>query len=233
MTADSDRAVFDRLTRTDPPARTSALFDTACVLGGSIAGLMAARVLADHARTVLIIERDEVDAEARPRPGVPQDRQGHVLLPAGRAQIERWLPGFTREALDCGAVFVEPERQVTYLGDQPQMPNRARPFLAGTRPFLESLIRRRVLGLPNVSTVAARATGLEFRDGAVHAVRYAANGAEQVVAVDFVVDAMGRSSKSSEWVERAGFQRPQLHRLAPHRHQLRDRAVRPFRGPLR
>jgi 2-polyprenyl-6-methoxyphenol hydroxylase-like FAD-dependent oxidoreductase len=213
LTADSDRAVFDRLTRTDPPTRVSALFDTACVLGGSIAGLMAARVLADHARTVLIIERDEVDAEARPRPGVPQDRQGHVLLPAGRAQIERWLPGFTRDALDCGAVFVEPERQVTYLGDQPQMPNRARPFLAGTRPFLESLIRRRVLGLPNVSTVAARATGLEFRDGAVHAVRYAANGAEQVVGVDFVVDAMGRSSKSSEWVERAGFQRPQLHRL--------------------
>jgi len=211
--ADSARAVFDRLTRTDPPARTSALFDTAGVLGGSIAGLMAARVLADHARTVLIIERDDVGAEGRPRPGVPQDRQGHVLLPAGRAQIERWLPGFTREALDCGAVLVEADRQVTYLGDQPQMPNRDRPFLASTRPFLESLIRRRVLELPNVSALSARATGMEFRDGAVRAVRYAANGAEDVVGVDFVVDAMGRSSKSSDWVERAGFQRPQLHRL--------------------
>jgi 2-polyprenyl-6-methoxyphenol hydroxylase-like FAD-dependent oxidoreductase len=34
------------------------LFGTACVLGGSIAGLLAARVLADHAERVAMIERD-------------------------------------------------------------------------------------------------------------------------------------------------------------------------------
>jgi hypothetical protein len=44
---DAARAVFDRQTRTDPPVHTTVLFDTACVLGGSIAGLLAARVLAD------------------------------------------------------------------------------------------------------------------------------------------------------------------------------------------
>ena len=38
-TADSARAAFDHLTRTDPPVHTTVLFDTACVLGGSIAGL--------------------------------------------------------------------------------------------------------------------------------------------------------------------------------------------------
>ena len=47
LTADSARAVFDHQTRTDPPVHTTVLFDTACVLGGSIAGLLAARVLAD------------------------------------------------------------------------------------------------------------------------------------------------------------------------------------------
>ena len=52
LTADSARAVFDRLTRTNLPAHTPVLFDTGCVLGGSIAGLLAARVLAKHARTV-------------------------------------------------------------------------------------------------------------------------------------------------------------------------------------
>jgi 2-polyprenyl-6-methoxyphenol hydroxylase-like FAD-dependent oxidoreductase len=213
LSADSDRAVFDRLTRTDLPARTSVLFDTACVLGGSIAGLLAARVLADHARTVLIIERDEVNTEGRPRAGVPQDRQGHVLLPGGRAQIERWLPGFTCEAQDCGAVLVGPDRQAVYLGDQQQMPIRENSILTGTRPFLESRIRCRVLALPNVSTLSGQATGLAFRDEAVHAVHYVVDGAEHVVKIDFVVDAMGRSSKASEWVERAGFQRPQLHRL--------------------
>jgi 2-polyprenyl-6-methoxyphenol hydroxylase-like FAD-dependent oxidoreductase len=37
------------------------------VLGGSIAGLLAARVLADHASTVLIVERDEPDTGERRR----------------------------------------------------------------------------------------------------------------------------------------------------------------------
>jgi hypothetical protein len=90
---------------------------------------------------------------------------------------------------------------------------RENSILTGTRPFLESRIRRRVLALPNVSTLSAQAAGLAFRDEAVHSVHYMADGDEHVVQVDFVVDAMGRSSKVSEWVERAGFQRPQLHRL--------------------
>ncbi len=213
LTTDSPRAVFDRLTRTDPPVHTPVLFDTACVLGGSIAGLLAARVLADHARTVLIIERDDVNTEGRPRSGVPQDRQGHALLPGGRAQIERWLPGITREAQDLGGALVRPDQQAVYLGDQQQMRSRETPLLAGTRPFLESRIRSRVLALPNVSTLSAQAAGLEFRDDAVRAVRYAADGDEKVIDVDFVVDAMGRSSKLSDWVEQAGYQRPHLERL--------------------
>ena len=116
LTSDSAPAVFDRLTRTDLPARTPVLFDTACVLGGSIAGLLAARVLADHARAVLIIERDVVNTEGRSRAGGPQDRHGHALVPGGRAQIERWLPGITREAQDLGGVLVGPEQQAVYLG---------------------------------------------------------------------------------------------------------------------
>jgi 2-polyprenyl-6-methoxyphenol hydroxylase-like FAD-dependent oxidoreductase len=210
---DSARAVFDRLTRTDLPARTPVLFETACVLGGSIAGLLAARVLADHARVVLIIERDVVNTEGRPRAGVPQDRHGHVLLPGGRAQIERWLPGITREAQDLGGVLVGPDQQAVYLGDQEHMRGRGTTILMGTRPFLESRIRSRVLALPNVSTLSAQATGLEIRDDAVQAVHYVADGVEQCVGVDFVVDAMGRSSKMSDWVEQAGYQRPQLQRL--------------------
>jgi hypothetical protein len=58
VTADSARSVFDHLIRTDVPASTPILFDTICVMGGSIAGLLAARVLADHAKSVLIVERD-------------------------------------------------------------------------------------------------------------------------------------------------------------------------------
>ena len=78
-------AAFTRLVEARPPERPSIWFDTTCVLGGSIAGLLAARVLADHARSVVVIERDAVNAEGRSRAGVPQDRQVHVLLPGGQA----------------------------------------------------------------------------------------------------------------------------------------------------
>ena len=205
--------MFDRLVRAEAPTHAPKLFDTVCVLGGSVAGLLAARVLADHAGTVVIIERDAVDAEGSPRTGVPQDRQGHVLLPGGRTQIERWLPGFTGESQEEGAVLVDVGRQAVYLDGRPRLPNRDLPILSATRPFIEAGIRSRVLALPNVSALSARVTGLEFRDGAVAAVQCMVDHAERVVAADFVVDAMGRSSKASEWVERAGFQRPPLHRL--------------------
>lgn len=210
---ESPNAVFDKLTRVDLPERTPVLFDTVCVLGGSIAGLLAARVLSDHARTVRIIERDRVNLEGRPRAGVPQDRQGHGLLPGGLAQIERWLPGYTREALDLGGVLAGPDHQVVYLDGYQQVPGGDIRILMGSRPFLESRIRGRVLSLPNVSALSAQATGLDYRDDAVSAVRYLADGVEQVMSVDFVVDAMGRSSKLSGWVERAGYDRPRLRRL--------------------
>lgn len=212
ISTDPDRAVFDRLIRTELPTHTPKLFGHACVLGGSIAGLLAARVLADHADTVTIIERDDIAGDAQ-RTGVPQDRQGHVLLPGGRAQIERWLPGFTDESQDDGAVLVDVGHQAVYLDGRRRLPNRDLPILSATRPFIEAGVRRRVLALPNVAAVSARVSGLDFQDGAVRAVRYTSERGEQVMPADFVVDAMGRASKTSDWVEGAGFQRPALQRL--------------------
>ena len=209
----SEIEVFDQLNRVDLPARTPVLFDTACVLGGSVAGLLAARVLADHSRRALIIERDQVNVEGRPRAGIPQDRQGHVLLPGGLAQIERWLPGVTREAQDLGGVLVGRDQQQVYLDGHAQVRSGDVRILLGSRPFLESRIRSRVLALDNVSALSAQATGLDFRDGAVSAVRYVTDGAEHEVSVDFVVDAMGRASKLSDWVEQAGYDRPPMQRV--------------------
>ncbi|MDV3128364.1 FAD-dependent monooxygenase [Mycobacterium sp. 21AC1] len=213
-TTDNPRHIFDRLVRNDPPAGgTSALIDTACVLGGSIAGLFAARALADHARSVVVIERDEVTMEGRPRAGTPHDRQLHALLPAGRSFLDRWLPGFTREVLDRGGVLIRSDQLAIFVGGRQQVESRGSSMLGGTRPFLESLIRSRVLATPNVRTISAVATGIEVHDNAVRAIRYVQHGKERSLAVDFAVDAMGRSSRLAAWVEGAGYQRPPLERL--------------------
>jgi hypothetical protein len=61
--------------------------------------------------------------------------------------------------------------------------------------------------------LSAQATGVEYRNDAVSAVRYVADGVENVTSAEFVVDAMRRASKLPEWVEQAGYDRPRLQRL--------------------
>jgi 2-polyprenyl-6-methoxyphenol hydroxylase-like FAD-dependent oxidoreductase len=210
--APSAIAAFTQLVEARPPERPSIWFDTACVLGGSIAGLLAARVLADHARRVVVIERDLVNIDGRSRAGVPQDRQVHVLLPGGRRWLEHWLPGLTRDLQDQGSVLSGPGQFVQYTDGRPQV--HERPLLTASRPLLESRIRARVLALPNVSTRRSQVTGLEYRDGRVTAVRYRSGQAAHVLPADLVVDAMGRASRLADWLDRDGYDVPPLQRLA-------------------
>ncbi|OBA63505.1 hypothetical protein A5647_04905 [Mycobacterium sp. 1100029.7] len=188
------------------------MFDTACVLGGSIAGLLAARVLSDFARRVVIIERDQLAGQA-PRPGLPQGDQLHLLLPAGRQWLDRWLPGYLESAMHLGAIRITSEAQ-TYDGMSMAPSPRHYEMLSATRPLLESAVRGEVLAHTNISVKCARATGLHFRDGAVAGVEFTDPLGGAVMEVDFVVDAMGRSSRLPHWVGDAGFDRPRLERLA-------------------
>jgi glycine/D-amino acid oxidase-like deaminating enzyme len=56
--------------------------ETACVIGASFARLPAARTLADHARRVVLLERDVLAPGAVGHTSVPQGRHGHFLQPA-------------------------------------------------------------------------------------------------------------------------------------------------------
>jgi 2-polyprenyl-6-methoxyphenol hydroxylase-like FAD-dependent oxidoreductase len=213
--AESPAAVFERLNKVHRPGESPVQLDTAVVLGASIAGLLAARVLADHAATVMIIERDDQNGEAggAGRPGAPHGQQAHVLLPAGHGQLERWFPGLTREAQNEGAVLCGPERHAAYRDGVEGVRTDNSVMLASSRPFLEALIRRRTLLLPNVQVISGQATGLTYNGGAVSGVRYRSGDGEQVQSAGFVADAMGRASKLSDWLEQDGWQRPILERL--------------------
>ena len=60
----------------------------ALVVGGGMAGLLAARVLAEHFDRVTIVERDRLPAGPEPRGGVPQARHVHGMLMRGRLILE-------------------------------------------------------------------------------------------------------------------------------------------------
>src|SRR6266540_1171107 len=71
--------------------------DRAVVLGASMAGLLAARVLADSYAQVTVIDRDELPETPMHRRGVPQGRHVHALLARGRQALEELFPGLTAE----------------------------------------------------------------------------------------------------------------------------------------
>lgn len=209
---------FAQLSQLGPPEKPSVLLGQAVVVGGSIAGLMAARALADYAENVVIIDRDGPKPDQGPRPGVPQGTQLHVLLPAARVQFDRWFPGFSEQALAAGMRMV-PGGTRRYMDGRRKIANPDETdMLTGSRPLLESLVRRRTLELPNVTAVTGRVTGLEFRDGRVSGVRHVPADAsdadaDSVKSADFFVDAMGRSSRLSAWLGEGGWDRPPTRRM--------------------
>src|SRR5262245_11160295 len=79
----------------------------AVVLGGSMAGLMAARVLADHVDRVTVVERDRFPEAPGPRKGAPQARHAHVMLTRGREVMEELFPGLGDELTGAGAPFLD------------------------------------------------------------------------------------------------------------------------------
>src|SRR5882724_3480396 len=87
---------------------------TALVLGGSIAGLLTAGVLAGAYDEVIVVERDRLPLHASrppasaPRPqqrrGVPHGRHVHGMLPRGQQVVEELLPGLTEQLVADGGL---------------------------------------------------------------------------------------------------------------------------------
>jgi hypothetical protein len=87
----------------------------AVVIGGSMAGLLAARVLAAHFEHVTIVERDSFPDRPEFRKGVPQARHLHVLLGRGQQLIEQYFPGILAELSAAGAPTIMWPTEVLWL----------------------------------------------------------------------------------------------------------------------
>jgi hypothetical protein len=79
------------------------------IIGGSLAGLLASRVLAKHFDRVSIVEGDFLPEKPAPRPGIPQSRHPHVLLNRGKIILEEFFPGLEKELVAAGAPSVDPK----------------------------------------------------------------------------------------------------------------------------
>ncbi len=182
---------------------------TAVVLGGSVAGLCAAGALADHFDEVTILERDILPAEAEHRRGVPQSKHPHFLLNAGRRSIGTVFPGFEEDLIDAGGMPLMPSVDAAYLEETGWAPRKksTMTMIYSSRILIERVLRDRVRALPNVTIREGVAVqGLEHREGAITGVRLQeGEGETELLGTDLVVDALGRGSSVSDWLEGAGW----------------------------
>jgi 2-polyprenyl-6-methoxyphenol hydroxylase-like FAD-dependent oxidoreductase len=181
------------------------------VVGAGVAGLLAARALADHVDDVLVLERERLADAAEPRGHVPQGRHLHLLLSAGLDLLVGWFPGIDDELESLGAVRVDGTRAwVHQSGGYRTRGDWGRPVLSLTRPLLEQVVRRRVASHP----------GVALRDGVlvdrVEAVPGRVTGVVvdgEVLRADLVVDCSGRSSRIAHQLEAAGILSPPVSRV--------------------
>ncbi len=178
----------------------------AVVIGAGMAGLAAARVLADRFARVTVVDRDSLPPGADSRRGVPQGAHPHVLLAVGRTALEKLFPGLTDELVELGARWIDVVRDaiVWQLDGHRARADSGIEMLCMSRPLLESCVRRRLRALPQVEFRADTAVaGLIGRPGERVSGVELADG-EQLPA-DLVVDASGRGSRSDGWLRELDF----------------------------
>ncbi|MFD1600631.1 FAD-dependent oxidoreductase [Halobellus rarus] len=207
--------------------RTSVSRDgTSIVLGASITGLCAARVLSEIFDEVIIIERDEIEssAEYEVRDGVPQGNHLHVLQDGGRKTLEDLFPGFSESLLSNGGLLVNYGTEFTVHDRGHKLPpgETQTELYTATRSLYEQVIRNRVLSRDNVTVQDQTQFTLYTTDNqaeSVIGVRVTPRQKSSVASTDdipetktipasLVVDATGRTSKTPKWLANNGYSRP-------------------------
>ncbi|MBO0863812.1 MAG: oxidoreductase [Mycobacterium sp.] len=190
----------------------------AVVIGASIAGLCAARVLADFYDRVTLFERDELPSTPVNRAAVPQGRHLHLLMPRGAAELGALFPGLLDDMVAAGVPILENRPDCIYFGAAGHVLGTGRTLrdeftaYVPSRPQLEWQIRRRVADLANVE-IQQRSVAqprFDFDAQRVTGVLLDSTGGSEseFVAAELVVDAAGRGSRLPVWLEQWGYQRP-------------------------
>jgi 2-polyprenyl-6-methoxyphenol hydroxylase-like FAD-dependent oxidoreductase len=192
----------------------------AVVLGASMGGLLAARVLADFYDRVTVVDRDILPADPVNRRGVPQGRMLHAALARCTQVLDELFPGFVDDLKATGVDSWDDGdlsklwlsaggHQAVRSGKAPNAPM----VLFPSRPLLEWDVRRRVQEISNVVFLEGHdvlgLTATPERDRVTGArVVDRADDREKTLTADLVVDATGRGSRTPVFLEQLGYGRP-------------------------
>jgi flavin-dependent dehydrogenase len=185
----------------------------AIVIGASIGGLCAARVLSDFYDRVSVYERDELPDGPSNRSAVPQGRHVHLLMARGAQEFESHFPGLLDGMVADGVPILENRPDCIHfgaaghvLGTHHKLQDEFTAYVP-SRPHLEWQIRRRVTAIDSVDVVRAAVSEPSF-DVARQRVTGVVLDSGDAVEADLVVDAAGRGTRLPVWLAQWGFERP-------------------------
>lgn len=188
----------------------------AIVIGGSLGGLLIARVLSNHFTQATILERDAVGAQPEARKGQPQARHLHGLLATGLDVMTRYFPDLPQALRDGGVMmadFAESMNWYSYGGYRKRF-HMGVMATTMSRPLLEALVRQRVLALPNVKLMdncgvnQLLSTPDRQRVIGVRVEQRGEGNHLQDLHADLVVDCSGRGSRTPQWLAELGYDAP-------------------------
>ena len=188
----------------------------AVVIGASIAGMCAARVLSDHYAKVTVFERDSPFPQPANRSAIPQGKHVHLLMARGAAEFEGLFPGVLDDMVSAGVPILENRPDCIsfgaaghLLGTQATLRDEFTAYVP-SRPHLEWQIRRRALAIPNVELVRRGIAEPQFDpvEERVTGVLLETGDESSAVPADLVVDATGRGTRLPVWLEQWGYGRP-------------------------
>ena len=200
------------------PNKAVTVYRRAIVVGASIGGLLAARVLSEFFTEVVLLERDALPERAAPRKGTPHAVHPHGLLARGGQILDELFPGFTEALVAQGALSGDIGTQVAVDANGRRFAPSAAGVngLAASRMAIEAELRRRVRVLSCVRLITEVDVLAPVHEGGrVVGVRWQGrDGSEpQVMFASLVVDCSGRGSHSPAWLREWGFEPPPEERV--------------------
>jgi 2-polyprenyl-6-methoxyphenol hydroxylase-like FAD-dependent oxidoreductase len=188
--------------------------ERAVVVGASVAGLLAARVLADGFDRVTVVERNDLRDEPVARDGAPQTRHPHLLQGSGRIILDELFPTFGDEFVAAGGLVIDGASDFNFYDEDGYVaaPPTRMPLYAGSRPLLEYVLREQVSGIDGVRLLdGCHVTDYRMDDAGETVTGVALGGdTETTLAADLTVDATGRASRTPRWLDTQGYPSPEV-----------------------
>ncbi|KAJ7785069.1 hypothetical protein DFH07DRAFT_786608, partial [Mycena maculata] len=200
--------------------RSQKLAGTATVCGGSIAGTVTARILADHFARVIIVD-PEIQEPDKPKTRIMQYNAAHVFLSLFVYGARRLWPNFDEELLAAGCRLLPADTQFHYSGVLPRTPYQDYPVgglpttLVSRRSTAQKLLYRLLMQHPtaaNITILAGTVRGVvaseDMRSIQSVVVRRADGTETSLNDAALVADCTGMSQAGLKWLKNSGFSLP-------------------------